>query len=42
MNYDAFLTHLPIALKGYAGVFLITGIIILSVYLLNRFSSQNR
>ena len=35
LNVDQFLYTLPIMLKGMAGIFLVTGIIILSIVLLN-------
>lgn len=35
MNYEAFLSTLPIMIKGMAGIFIVTGIIVLSMYILN-------
>ncbi|HOO25709.1 MAG TPA: hypothetical protein PKW24_03785 [Clostridiales bacterium] len=37
-NMEAFLASLPLMAKGMAGIFIVTSIIVLSTYLLNRFS----
>ncbi|MEG1742697.1 MAG: hypothetical protein RR246_00855 [Clostridia bacterium] len=36
MNIDLFLKTLPIMAKGMAGIFIVTGIIILTIYILNK------
>lgn len=36
MNIDALLDTLPVMAKGMAGIFIVTGVIILSMYLLNK------
>ena len=41
MNYEAFLSTLPIMIKGMAGIFIVTGIIVLSMYL-TIFAAKNR
>ncbi len=38
MNTSAFLRVLPLLLKGFLGVFIVTAVIILSVVILNRIS----
>lgn len=38
MNYNAFLSTLPIMGKGMAGILIVTVVIILSVYVLNAIS----
>lgn len=38
MNYNAFLSTLPIMGKGMAGILIVTAVIILSVYVLNAIS----
>ena len=40
MNYNAFLSTLPIMAKGMAGIFIVTAVIIVSVYVLNKISEQ--
>ena len=43
MNFDAFLNTLPIMAKGMAGIFIVTGGIILSMILLTKISAaRNR
>ncbi len=43
MNFDAFLNTLPIMAKGMAGIFIVTGVIILSMILLTKISAaRNR
>lgn len=36
MNYEAFLTTLPIMAKGMMGIFIVTALIILSMIILNK------
>ena len=36
MNFELFLHTLPYMALGMLGIFLVTGVIILSIYLLNR------
>lgn len=36
MNYEAFLSTLPIMAKGMAGIFIVTAVIILSIFLLKK------
>lgn len=38
MNYGAMLATLPIMAKGMAGIFIVTGIIVLSMVALNKFT----
>lgn len=38
MNYNAFLSTLPIMAKGMAGIFVVTAVIIAAVYILNKIS----
>jgi len=40
MNFQAFLDTLPVMAKGMAGIFIVTGIIILTTVLLNRFTKN--
>jgi len=40
MNIEAFMQTLPIMGKGMAGIFLVTGIIISVIYLLNKFATK--
>ncbi len=40
LNYETFFGTLPIMAKGMTGVFLVTVIIILSMYLLNRLTEK--
>ena len=40
MNTQAFLDTLPLMAKGMAGIFIVTGIIILTTFLLNRFTTD--
>lgn len=39
-NVEAFLASLPLMAKGMAGIFIVTSIIVLATYLLNRFSKS--
>ena len=41
MNYEAFLQTLPIMAKGMAGIFLVTGVIVLCVLVLGRISGKS-
>ncbi len=41
-NIDAFLSTLPVMLKGKVGIFLVTIIIVLSMYLLGKLSDKNK
>lgn len=36
MNISAMISTLPVMLKGMAGIFIVTGVIIISMYLLNK------
>ena len=36
LNVQAFLSTLPLMAKGLVGIFMVTGVIILCVYLLNK------
>jgi len=40
MNTQAFFDSLPLMAKGMAGIFIVTGIIILTTVLLNRFTKD--
>lgn len=40
LNFDALVKTLPVMGKGMAGIFVVTGVIILCVYLLNKLSAQ--
>ena len=40
MNFELFLTTLPIMLKGMLGIFIVTSIIILAMLLLNKFTNS--
>ena len=40
MRIDLFLEALPIMGSGYLGIFIVTGVIIASVSLLNKFTSK--
>ena len=40
MNLELFLYTLPIMAKGLAGIFIVTGVIILSITLLNKLTSD--
>ncbi len=42
MNFEAFLNTLPIMAKGMAGIFIVTGVIILSMVLLTKLSAAMR
>lgn len=39
INVELFLETLPIMLKGMVGIFAVTGVIILGIYLLNKLSA---
>lgn len=39
INVELFLQTLPIMLKGMVGIFAVTGVIILGIYLLNKLSA---
>ena len=38
MNYEAMIATLPIMAEGMAGIFIVTGVIILSMVALNKFT----
>lgn len=40
MNITAFLESIPIAISGMLGIFIVTGIIIGVIYILNKVSSS--
>ena len=42
MDFDALLVTLPLMVKGMAGVFIVTAVIILSMYLLNKLSGRGK
>ena len=42
INVDLFLQTLPIMAKGLVGIFVVTGIIILSIYILNKATSRTK
>ena len=42
MNFEAFLNTLPLMAKGMAGIFIVTGVIILSMVLLTKLSAAMR
>lgn len=42
MDFDAFIATLPLMAKGMAGVFIVTAVIILSMYLLNKLSGKGK
>ncbi|MEG1426935.1 MAG: hypothetical protein RSC76_04530 [Oscillospiraceae bacterium] len=42
MNVELFLQTLPIMGKGMLGIFAVTAIIILTIYLLNKFTSGKK
>ncbi len=39
INVELFLETLPIMLKGMVGIFAVTGVIILGIYVLNKLST---
>ena len=41
-NVDLFLQTLPIMAKGLVGIFVVTGNIILSIYILNKATSRTK
>jgi Na+-transporting methylmalonyl-CoA/oxaloacetate decarboxylase gamma subunit len=41
-NTEAFLQTLPIMAKGMAGIFLVTAVIILAMYLLVKFTGKDK
>ena len=42
INVDLLLQTLPIMAKGLVGIFVVTGIIILSIYILNKATSRTK
>ncbi len=42
INVGLFLQTLPIMLKGMLGIFIVTGVIILIMILLNKFTANNK
>lgn len=40
MHFSDFFDTLPIMVKGMAGIFIVTGILIVCIYLLNRISNK--
>jgi len=40
MNFELFLYTLPVMAKGLAGIFIVTGVIILCITLLNKLTSD--
>lgn len=42
INLENFLGSLPIMGKGMLGIFIVTGVIILTVYLLNYFTNKTK
>lgn len=42
IDFTAFLNSLPIMGKGMLGIFIVTGVIILTVYLLNYFTNKTK
>ncbi|MBQ5321560.1 MAG: hypothetical protein J6K88_05860 [Oscillospiraceae bacterium] len=42
IDFAAFLNSLPIMGKGMLGIFIVTGVIILTVYLLNYFTNKTK
>ena len=42
MNFELFLQTLPYMAKGMCGIFVVTGILILSVVILNRATSRKK
>lgn len=42
INFELFLQSLVMAAKGFLGIFVVTAIIILSVFLLNFFGSRKK
>lgn len=42
MNFEAFLQTLPIMGKGMAGIFLVTGVIVLCILILGESGQQTR
>jgi Na+-transporting methylmalonyl-CoA/oxaloacetate decarboxylase gamma subunit len=41
MNVDLFLSTLPMMAKGMAGIFIVTAVIILTMYILNALTKEN-
>lgn len=41
MNIDAFLMTLPYMVKGMLGIFVVTGLMVLSIMALNRFCPRD-
>lgn len=42
MNIEALLYTLPVMAKGMLGIFIVTGVIILSMYLLNKLTGRSK
>lgn len=42
INVDAFISALSIMGKGYLGIFIVTGVMILCMTLLNKFTSEKK
>ncbi len=42
VNVQLFLETLPIMAKGLVGIFVVTGVIILSIYLLNKLTAPRK
>ena len=42
MNYEAFLQTLPIMGKGMAGIFLVTGVIVLCILILGKRATNQK
>ena len=40
MNVDLFLSTLPMMAKGMAGIFIVTAVIILTMYILNALTKE--
>ncbi len=41
-DIERFISTLPVMLKGMVGIFIVTGIIILSIFLLNAFTKSKK
>lgn len=42
LHFDLFMQTLPIMAKGMAGIFIVTGTIILCIYLLNKLTESKK
>lgn len=42
IDFEQFLQTLPIMAKGMLGIFIVTGVIILTIYLLNKFTAKKK